>query len=234
MLARPRVILFDVNETLSDMGPLTHRFSDLGAPPHLAALWFAGVLRDGFALTAAGDRAAFGEIGTDSLRRQLVELPLDQDIDDAVAHIMAGFAALDVHADVAPGITALTAAGLRLATLSNGAAAVAETLLGQAGVRGAFERVLSVDDAPAWKPARAAYEYAARALAVAPREVMLVAVHPWDIHGAAQAGLQTAWLNRTPGADLGRAYPGYFAEPSVTIRSLTELADRLPAGSSPA
>ena len=223
MLTRPHVILFDVNETLSNMDPLAERFAKLGAPAHLAALWFSGVLRDGFALTAAGSPASFGEIATDSLRRQLAEVRPNGEDDAAVAEIMAGFAALDLHPDVAPSLTALSEAGLRLATLSNGAAQVAETLLGRAGVREVFERVLSVDDAPAWKPARTAYEYAVTALAVEPSAVMLVAVHPWDIHGAARAGLQTAWLNRA-----GGAYPGYFAQPTVSIRSLGDLPGSLP------
>ena len=49
----PSVVVFDVNETLSDMSPMARRFADVGAPEHLAKLWFATLLRDGFALTAA-------------------------------------------------------------------------------------------------------------------------------------------------------------------------------------
>ncbi len=37
-----QVLVFDVNETLSDMGPLRTRFEDIGAPAHLLPLWFAG------------------------------------------------------------------------------------------------------------------------------------------------------------------------------------------------
>jgi 2-haloacid dehalogenase len=48
--------------------------------------------------------------------------------------------------------------------------------------------------------------------------MLLVAVHPWDIHGAARAGLRTAWLNRT-----GAAYPAYFEAPEITVTALTEL-----------
>ncbi len=47
---RPSVIVFDVNETLSDMAPLARRFADVGAPELLAQVWFASLLRDGFAL----------------------------------------------------------------------------------------------------------------------------------------------------------------------------------------
>jgi 2-haloacid dehalogenase len=38
---RPRVIVFDVNETLSDMAPMAGRFADVGAPDLLATVWFA-------------------------------------------------------------------------------------------------------------------------------------------------------------------------------------------------
>ena len=46
---RPSVIAFDVNETLSDLSPLGARFLEVGASASAAPLWFASVLRDGFA-----------------------------------------------------------------------------------------------------------------------------------------------------------------------------------------
>ena len=55
---RPTLLVFDVNETLSDMAPLADRFVDVGTPEHLAKLWFAELLRDGFAVTVAGDPLA--------------------------------------------------------------------------------------------------------------------------------------------------------------------------------
>ena len=33
----PSVMIFDVNETLSDMAPLSKRFADVGAPAHVSA-----------------------------------------------------------------------------------------------------------------------------------------------------------------------------------------------------
>ncbi|WP_434620449.1 hypothetical protein [Arthrobacter sp. A5] len=50
------VIAFDVNETLSDMSPIGVCFGEVGAPEYLAKAWFASLLRDGFALAAAGGR----------------------------------------------------------------------------------------------------------------------------------------------------------------------------------
>ncbi|SDK21305.1 2-haloacid dehalogenase [Actinopolyspora mzabensis] len=203
MARTPSVVVFDVNETLSDMTPIAERFTEIGAPEHLAKTWFA-VLADG------------------ALRTLLNEVQLDRDLDAAVEHVLSGFMDLPVHPDVPDGARALRAAGFRLVTLSNGSTRVAERLLTRAGIRQAFEVLLSVEDAGSWKPARDAYEYAARTCGTDPAEMLLVAVHPWDIDGAARAGMSTAWLNRG-----GTPYPGHFTRPEHTAPTLNELSDEL-------
>ena len=218
----PRLLIFDVNETLSDMSPMARRFEDVGAPPHLASTWFAGLLRDGFALTAVDSSDSFAHIAAESLMVSLHDLPLDRGAADAVSHIMDGFAGLPVHADVPDGIGALGGLGIRLVTLSNGSASVAESLFDRAGIREHFERLLTVEDAGRWKPAPEAYAYALQQCGVDPEEAMLVAVHPWDIDGASRAGLATAWVNRT-----GGPYPEYFSAPDLRAVSVTDLADQL-------
>jgi 2-haloacid dehalogenase len=60
-----------VNETLSDMSPMAERFQELGAAPHMAATWFAGLLRDGFALTAVNASESFSLIAAEALRVSL-------------------------------------------------------------------------------------------------------------------------------------------------------------------
>jgi len=76
-----------------------------------------------------------------------------------------------------------------------------------------------VENAGAWKPAAAAYRYALEQCGVDARDAMLVAIHPWDIDGAARAGLATAWINRSRGL-----YPAYFTAPDLSPRSLVDLA----------
>lgn len=220
---RPSVIVFDVNETLSDLGPMAERFADVGADAALAKQWFAALLRDGFALAAAGAQEKFAVVGEAVLRTVLAGLPLDRDLNAAVEHIMSGFTALPVHPDVPEGVGALRASGLRLVTLSNGSTGVAEQLFERAGIRDQFEVLLSVEDAGAWKPARSAYEYAARRCDVGVEDLLLVAVHPWDIDGAGRAGLSTAWIDRA-----GTPYPGFFTPPTFTVAALTDLAGALP------
>ncbi len=223
MTRRPSVVVFDVNETLSDMQPMAQRFADVGAPEHMSKLWFAMVLRDGFALAAAGAQQPFAEVGQGALRMLLAGIQLERDLDGAVEHVMSGFSELDVHGDVPGGVRALRDAGLPLVTLSNGSASVAEQLLAYAGVREHFDQVLSVEDAGAWKPARPAYEYAARACGTELPDMLLAAVHPWDIDGASRAGMSTVWINRS-----GVPYPGHFIAPTYTVTALPEIAGLFP------
>ena len=226
MLTAPSVVVFDVNETLSDMAAVGQRFADVGATEQLAKTWFASLLRDGFALTAAGGQARFAVLGRGVLRTVLHPLfesgQLDRPIEEAIEHVMAGFAGLPVHSDVPDGVRALRRVGLRLVTLTNGATMVPQQLFERAGIVDEFERLMSVDDAGVWKPARGAYEYAARTCGVAVGEMLLVAVHPWDIDGAARAGMRTAWIDRS-----GDPYPDYFTRPEITASSIVDLAAQL-------
>ncbi|HEY1155934.1 MAG TPA: haloacid dehalogenase type II [Arthrobacter sp.] len=223
---KPSVIVFDVNETLSDMSPMGQRFIDVGAPAHLAKLWFATLLRDGFALTAAGDNGTFAEVGAEAMRGLFTGMELNQDVDSAVQHVMTGFSGLGLHPDVVDGVKALRAAGHRLVTLTNGSTWLAEKLFTEAGIRDNFDQLLTVEDAAVWKPGKASYEYAASVCGTGPGQMLLVAVHPWDIHGASRAGLATAWINRT-----GGLYPGYFQAPDHTVTALPDLLPALAGGS---
>ena len=66
---------------------------------------------------------------------------------EAVTQIVDGFAAFPVQADVPDGIRALRGLGIRLVTLGNGSASVAEGLFDQADIRAHFERLLTVEGA---------------------------------------------------------------------------------------
>ncbi|MGJ9425648.1 haloacid dehalogenase type II [Nesterenkonia halotolerans] len=221
MSSTPAVIIFDVNETLSDMSTLAGTFEECGMPAALARPWFAELLRDGFALTATGENPGFADLAADTLRRLHAEYSETSDPEQAVEKILGVFKNLEMHADAAPGIRSLARLA-QLVTLSNGATAVADSLLSRSGVRDQFSQLLSVEDALLWKPARQAYDYAAQSLDRPVEQLMLVAVHPWDIHGAHAAGLRTAWINRRRAS-----YPSYFAAPDVEAADLVELAEKL-------
>lgn len=222
-LPPPAVVVFDVNETLTDMSPLRDRLVEVGASGALFDAWFAATLRDGFAVTAAGGYAEFADIARHTLTGLLASGPHAPAVPGQAAdHVLAGLAALDVHPDVPDGLRRLHNAGIRLVTLTNGATAMSDGALTRAGVMELFETRLSVAEVGRWKPAPESYSFATARVAEPPGRVSLVAVHPWDVDGAARAGLIGAWLNRS-----SAAYPPYFTDPAVTASSLPMLADLL-------
>ncbi len=117
-----------------------------------------------------------------------------------MARIVAGFSELSPQPDAAPAIRAAVAAGLRVFTLSNGAAPTIREFLGRAGVAADVVAILSIDDVRAWKPAPAAYRHAVATAGVPSKRVALVAVHSWDLHGARQASLTAVRAPRLEGA----------------------------------
>ena len=218
------MIAFDVNGTLSDLAPLADRLVDVGAPAHLLPTWFAGVLRDGIGLTAAGAYAEFSAVATGVLTTLLAPMQgLACEPGRAAAQVVEGFETLGVHPDVAAGVRALADAGFRLITLTNGSVADTKGLLERSGLLDPFTACLSVAEVRRWKPAPEPYLHAAAACQVAPEAVMLVAVHPWDVDGAKRAGLQACWLDRE-----GSRYPSHLIAPDRTTGGLTALLESLP------
>jgi len=196
---RPAVVVFDVVETLASLDPVAARLARHGLERRVLACWFTRLLRDGMAITAAGGYARFVEVATSALRAETGGGLSDAEITDVVG----GFAELTLQPDAAAAIRAAADAGMRVFTLSNGAAASARDFLDRAGVADMVEAVLSIDDVRAWKPSPAPYELAMRTVGVAPDRVAMVAVHSWDIYGAGRAGLTTGWCPRLEGAPTG-------------------------------
>ncbi len=175
--ARPEVpdlVVLDVNETLSDLGGLADAFAAVGLDPRDVEAWFAGVLRDAFALTVLGDNPGFADVATATLRSRLVAADC-ADPDAAAAEVLQALVALRPHHDVVPGLVALAALGCRVVTLSNGSASVARSLLGGTDAEAVVEAYLSVEDAGRWKPAPQAYAHALAVTGVPAERALLVA-----------------------------------------------------------
>lgn len=218
----PKVCLLDVNETLSDMAPLAGRLEKVGLPGQLE-VWFASVLRDGFALSMLGRCPVFGEVAAALLHSRLSAAGVTgSEADDAVAYVLGGFAELGVHPDVEPGLRRLHEAGVRLVPLTNGASAMSDRMFDGAGLLPLLERRLSVGDVGPWKPHPTPYAYALDECAVPGGDALMVAVHPWDLQGARSAGLRTAWIRRVSGE-----WPACFEPPDPVASGVDDLAGQL-------
>jgi 2-haloacid dehalogenase len=211
--------VLDVNETLSDMGPVGDVLDRHGAPRALADAWFAAVLRDGFALSLHRRAPAFLNLCRDGLRVALHGLDrLDAPVPEVVDDVLATMSRLGVHDDVSPGLRALADAGHTLTAFSNGSEAAIRGLLERSELSDVVAHVLSVEGGPVWKPHPDAYASAAARLGASPSDLTMVAVHPWDLDGAGSAGFRTAWLDRG-----GSPWPDSFRPPDERVRRLTDL-----------
>jgi 2-haloacid dehalogenase len=210
-----QVVAFDVNETLFSLVRMRPAFEVAGLDPAQVPLWFARLLRDGFALTAAGDYRPFSELAASALR-DVGQGGVD---DGTVEQVLAAFSELDPHPDVAPAFELLREADVRIVTLTNGAAALTAGLLERAGLSSYVERCLSVEEVRRWKPAPEPYLHAAAESGVAPGRMALVAAHSWDCDGARRAGLVTGWVSRLEGRP-----PDVFARSDVEGDDLVEVA----------
>lgn len=208
---RPAVVVFDVLETLASLDPVAARLAGYGLDRSVLASWFMRLLRDGMAITAAGGYAGFAEVAASSLRAETRGALSDQQITEVVS----GFAELTPQPDAAVAIRAAAEAGMRVFTLSNGAATNTRGFLDRAGVADVVEAVLSIDDVQVWKPSPAPYELAVRTASVPPHRVAMVAVHSWDLYGAGRVGLTTGWCPR-----LELAPTALFGAADVTADTL--------------
>lgn len=196
----PRMIVFDVNETLLDLKALDPLFVEYFGDSAVRGLWFSQFIHNAFVATITGKYAPFGQIGGAALEMvaQRRGITLTPEQKQAIAN---GVASLPAHPDVRPALETLKAAGFRLATLTNSTQAVVEQQLANAGLRELFEAALSADEVQRLKPAPEPYQMAAQRLGVAIGQLRLVAAHAWDIAGARRAGAAAAFVAR-PGMVL--------------------------------
>jgi 2-haloacid dehalogenase len=217
---RPQAVALDIVETVFALEPISSRLKSAGLPEGALRLFFAQMLRDAFALEASGAYKPFREVAAGSLAVLMAShgVKAGKNVDE----VLAGFAELPAHADVAPALERLRSAGIRIIALTNGGADNTRKLLDRSGLASFVERIISIDEVRRWKPNREVYLHAARALGVAPDRLTLIAAHAWDVHGAKEAGLGGAWVRRQD-----KTYQPAMQAPDVQGDSMMEVAEAL-------
>ncbi len=137
--------------------------------------------------------------------------------------LMAIYRVLPAFDDAEEGLNRLKGAGNRLFAFSNGAADDLEILLNNAGIRGLFLGVVSVDDLKSFKPNPAVYSHFLRKSGATGGEAWLISSNPFDVIGAISAGMKSAWLRRS----LEAIFDPWGIEPTITVSSLVELDDKI-------
>ena len=215
---RPRVVLVDVFETMLRVDALGSRFVDVGRPEHEWELFFTRTLRDGMALTLAGAARPFAQVARAALRTTVGHRLSEEALD----HVLAGFAQLPPHPDVEPALMALARARIPVYAFTQGTVTAARDALDRARLRTYLRGVLSCEEIRSFKPPARVYDWACRQVGAPAGRVALVAVHSWDVHGAVRAGLIGGFATRLEGG-----VPDVVERPHVVAAGLDAVVERL-------
>jgi 2-haloacid dehalogenase len=223
-MMRPKMLFFDVNETLLDLSAMKVVVGDaLGSRPDLLSLWFTTMLQHSLVVTVTDQYHHFGEVGVAALlmvaRNHGVNLS-PEEAHRTVSSIMS----LPAHPDVRPALEELKSEGFRMVTLTNSSQAAVDAQMQNAHLTDLFEKRLSVEEVQLFKPHSHVYKWAARKMGLAPEECMLVAAHGWDVAGAIWSGWRAAFISR-PGAQLFPLAP----IPEIVEPDMRSAAERLVA-----
>ncbi|GGY45008.1 HAD family hydrolase [Pseudoduganella albidiflava] len=201
-IARPKAILFDLDDTLWPIGPVIaeaerglHAWLAEHAPKVAQAFTIEQLREQRMALLAEKPEHHLDLIG---LRRAALEAAfrhVDEDLarlDGAIRHFTAARNTVELYHDVLPGLQRL-AEKVTLGSVSNGNADL-EVI----GLAHHFKVSLAASRFGKAKPDPGIFLAACEALGVAPGETVYVGDDlRLDVEGAQKAGLRAVWMNRT-------------------------------------
>jgi 2-haloacid dehalogenase len=195
----PRLVTFDCYGTLVDweggaaafLYDLALRHGDPEPPPgrELRDRWEALQFE-----LLHGEYRPYREVLAESLRAWMEERGYKWHGEEGDA-LLRAIRSWQPFPDTRPALTRAREAGLRLAIVSNTDRDIIAHTLRQIGVP--FDAVITAEDARAYKPADAVFDYALERLATPPEDVLHVAFgFKYDIGPAGRHGMRTAWVNR--------------------------------------
>ena len=220
MAALP-LIVFDVNETLLDLGTMEPTFQRIFGDKNAMRLWFANLILYSAALTVAGSYVPFTDIGS-AVMKMLADTRGIKLNDNDKKELTEKFSTMPPHREVPAALRKLRDAGFRLFCLTDNLLEVQTRQLQHGGIVDLFERRFSADGVKHHKPSPEAYGYVERELGAKPSEFCLVACHTWDTLGAVAAGWEGALIKRA-----GNDVLGVGPQPHIVGNDLDDVADRL-------
>ena len=146
----PRVVAFDVNETLLDLGALDPLFERAFGDAAVRVQWFQQMLQLAFVGGLTGHYADFSA----AQRAALEMLGRRHGVDPDGDEIVGAMRSLPVHPEVPDALDAIRDAGFTTAALTNSPLDVAHDQLTNAAIANRFDAILSADQVRALKPDR--------------------------------------------------------------------------------
>lgn len=186
----------------------------------IAREWIQRELRYTFEVTLMDAYDTAWNLTEAALSYTLESYGLDAD-EETTAAIMAAYEHLEPFESWDP-LDRLQAAGHDLYILSNGDPEMLETLATNTGMDEHLDGIVSAQEVRAYKPSPEVYTNIQSHVDREIEECRMVATHLFDLAGAANAGMQTAFVDRydVPARRLD-------FEPDLTVPTYEQLADEL-------
>ena len=217
----PKVLLLDVYETLLDMTEVERLVNKVLGSRKGYALWFELFMQYCFADNCTLQFNDFTSIAKATM--QMAAKQADKTLNESdITEVLDLLKQLPVHDGVPEGLSLLNDLNFRIAALTNSPEDTVRHRMERTGLISYFEEVLSAEHVKKYKPSKEVYQWAAKKMDVQTSEVLLVSAHSWDIAGAENAGMQTAYMKRA----RQLLYP-LAPEPDYTCITLEQLAIQL-------
>jgi len=194
-----KAVVFDAYGTLLDVNGAMQRHADQLPPDweRISQEWRQKQLEYTWVRTLTGTlhHKDFWQLTQDSLAFVAAR---NRITDPAVLQaLLAAYRQLPAYPDAAPMLSALRAAGLKTAILSNGEPGMLNEAVDAAKLAPLLDAVLSVEDVAVFKPHPRVYGLAVAALGLSLNQMGFVSSNAWDAQAAHAAGFQVFWCNRT-------------------------------------
>jgi 2-haloacid dehalogenase len=168
------------------------------------------------ALEQSSPHRSFRSVTADALRLALDESGLQSDADDART-LTDSISAMPPFPEVTAALEQLKEAGYRLCIVSNTDDGIIAGNVAQLG--GLIDRVVTAQQAGAYKPSRKIFDYAFDSLGVTKDDVVHICASPHLDHAAArEVGFRCVWIDRGTGRTV---LPDYT--PDATLPTLDQV-----------
>jgi len=219
--SKPQVIVLDVYETLLDMSDTERRVNSMLDSKRGYILWFELFMQYCFVDNCTVQFNDFNLIAKATMQmaaHKLNRIVSEYEIDNVLETLKQ----LPVHEGVQQGLSALVDEGYRIIALTNSPEDVVRERMERTGLISYFECVLSAEHVKKYKPSIEVYRWASKKAEAKEKEMLYVSAHGWDIAGAANAGMETAFMK----LDDAMLYP-LAPKPTLVCSNLLDLANQL-------
>jgi 2-haloacid dehalogenase len=216
-------IIFDLYGTLYDVHSVSQA-CEQAYPGHgdaIARLWRQTQMEYTWLRSLMERYADFETVTEDALRFSCAKLGLPL-LAGTARELCDRYLQLDPHPETPAALRRLRDAGVPMIIASNGSRHTIGQVVSNAGLKWAFDQVVSVDDVEVFKPHRKIYLLAEQRVGYPRENILYVSANGWDASAASLFGFPVCWVNRD-----GGPLDALGATPAVVVPDLAAMADWL-------